>query len=58
MLQKVVINGVDTSKLPRLKREESDELLRRIKNGDTQAESLFITANLRLVLSIIKRYNN
>ncbi len=56
MLQKVVINGVDTSKLPRLKREESDELLRRIKNGDTQAESLFITSNLRLVLSIIKRF--
>ena len=55
MLQKVVINGVDTSTLPRLTREESDELLHKIKRGDINAKNLFITANMRLVLSIIKR---
>lgn len=58
MLQKVVINGVDTSTLPRLTREESDELLHKIKRGDTKAKNLFITANMRLVLSIIKRFPN
>ena len=58
MLQKVVINGVDTSTLPRLTREESDELLHKIKRGDINAKNLFITANMRLVLSIIKRFPN
>lgn len=58
MLQKVVINGVDTSTLPRLTREESDELLHKIKRGDIEAKNLFITANMRLVLSIIKRFPN
>ena len=58
MLQKVVINGVDTSTLPRLTREESDELLHKIKRGDIKAKNLFITANMRLVLSIIKRFPN
>lgn len=56
MLQKVNVCGVDTSKLPRLKRAESEELLRRIKKGDASAKNLFITANMRLVLSIIKRF--
>ncbi len=56
MLQKVNVCGVDTSKLPRLKRAESEELLRRIKKGDAGAKNLFITANMRLVLSIIKRF--
>lgn len=56
MIQKVVINGVDTSKLPRLSRQESEQLMRQIKNGNAKAKELFITANLRLVLSIIKRF--
>lgn len=56
MLQKVVICGVDTSTLPRLSKTESEELLLKIKRGDAQAKQRFITANVRLVLSIIKRF--
>ena len=53
---KVVICGVDTSTLPRIKKEESLELLQKIKKGDEIAKQKFITANVRLVLSIIKRF--
>ncbi len=53
---KVVICGVDTSTLPRIKKEESIELLTKISKGDQVAKEKFITANVRLVLSIIKRF--
>ncbi len=55
---KVVICGVDTSTLPRIKKEESIELLKKISNGDALAKEKFVTANVRLVLSIIKRFPN
>ena len=55
---KVVICGVDTSTLPRLKKEESKNLLSEIKNGNLESKEKFITANVRLVLSIIKRFPN
>ena len=59
MLQsKVVICGVDTSSLPRISKEESFDLLNKISNGDELAKEKFITANIRLVLSIIKRFHN
>lgn len=58
MANKVVICGVDTSKLPRLTNEESKALLIEIKNGNTDAKSKFIMANIRLVLSIIRRFPN
>jgi len=57
MGNRVVICGVDTSSLPRLKREEADRLLRLTKEGDEEARTYFITANMRLVLSIIKRFD-
>ena len=57
-MYKVTLLGIDASKLPRLKRAESDALLKLIKEGDEQAKNLFITANMRLVLSIIKRFSN
>lgn len=53
---KVVICGVDTTTLPRIKKEESIELLTKISKGDQVAKQKFITANVRLVLSIIKRF--
>ncbi len=53
---KVVICGVDTSTLPRIKKEESIELLTKISKGDQIAKEKFITSNVRLVLSIIKRF--
>ena len=55
---KVEICGVNTSKLPMLKDEEKDELFVLIKNGDMEARDKYIKGNLRLVLSIIKRFSN
>ncbi|MDY5022462.1 MAG: RNA polymerase sporulation sigma factor SigG [Blautia sp.] len=57
-LNKVEICGVNTSKLPVLKPEEKDELFRRIKEGDEKARELYIKGNLRLVLSVIKRFQS
>ena len=54
---KVVICGMDTGSLPRADRERSAELLRRIGEGDAEAREEFITANLRLVLSVIRRFS-
>lgn len=56
MIRKVEICGVDTSKLPVLSSEEKNELLIKIKNGNEQARDIFINGNLRLVLSVIKRF--
>ena len=57
-LNKVEICGVNTSRLPVLKTEEKDELFKRIKDGDEKARELYIKGNLRLVLSVIKRFYN
>ena len=56
MLNKVEICGVNTSKLPILTKDEKEELLKRIKKGDTKARDEFINGNLRLVLSVIQRF--
>ncbi len=56
MINKVVISGVDTSKLPILSNDEKNELLRRIKAGDKKAKDRFVEGNLRLVLSIVQRF--
>lgn len=58
MTNKVIICGVDTSKLPVLKPEEAKELMKKIKEGDKEAKEQFINCNLRLVLSIVKRFRN
>ena len=55
---KVEINGLDTSSLPKLSQDEQMEMLRKIKNGQTEYKDEFINANLRLVLSLIKKFNN
>ena len=57
-MNKVEICGVDTSKLPILKADEMIALLRRVKSGDKIAREDFIRSNLRLVLSVIQRFNN
>jgi len=54
---KVEICGVDTSKLPVLKGDEKRTLFEKIKEGDLEARERYIFGNLRLVLSIIKRFN-
>lgn len=55
-MQKVEICGVDTSGLPKLTAKESDELMRRLKAGDKRARDKFIIGNMRLVLSLVKRF--
>lgn len=55
---KVEINGLDTSKLPKLSAKDQMEMLRDIKSGKVELKDEFIEANLRLVLSIIKKFNN
>jgi len=57
-LCKVEICGVDTSKLPILKEEEKKALFARIKQGDQSAKEEYIKGNLRLVLSVIKRFGS
>ena len=56
MLSKVVICGVDTSGLPKLSHKEQDELMRRLKAGDEKAREQFIVGNMRLVLSLVRRF--
>lgn len=56
-LNKVEICGVNTSKLPILSNEEKEELFKRIKQGDREAREQYIKGNLRLVLSVIKRFS-
>jgi RNA polymerase sporulation-specific sigma factor len=55
-MQKVEICGVDTSGLPRLSAKENEELMKRLKNGDKKARDEFIVGNMRLVLSLVKRF--
>ena len=55
---KVEINGVNTSELPVLSAKEQGEMLRKIKEGHIELKEKFIEANLRLVLSIVKKFNH
>ncbi len=55
---KVEIQGLDTSKLPKLNPKKQMEMLKEIKEGKIELKDEFIEANLRLVLSIVKRFNN
>lgn len=58
IINKVEICGVNTSKLPVLKEKEKRELLLKMQQGDNSARESFIKGNLRLVLSVIQRFNN
>ncbi|KXZ39559.1 RNA polymerase sporulation-specific sigma factor [Alkalithermobacter thermoalcaliphilus JW-YL-7 = DSM 7308] len=55
---KVEICGVNTSELPVLKNNQMKELLIKIKQGDREARETFVKGNLRLVLSVIQKFNN
>lgn len=57
MYNKVSICGVDTSKLPILKESEKMELLKKSREGNKYARESLINGNLRLVLSVIKRFS-
>ena len=57
MSSKVSIAGVDTAKLPKLSNNDILQLIKKVKMGDTQARDQFVVANLRLVLSVVHRFN-
>ena len=54
---KVEITGVNTAKIEVLKKEEALELFKKAREGDSEARQRLINGNLRLVLSIIKRFD-
>ncbi|MDE7253892.1 MAG: RNA polymerase sporulation sigma factor SigG [Acetatifactor sp.] len=55
---RVEICGVNTSRLPLLKSGEKEALFARIQDGDMEAREAYIEGNLRLVLSVIKRFSS
>ena len=55
---KVEINGINTTNLVVLKHEEMIELFRRYKNGEKDVKNTLVEGNLRLVLSILRKYHN
>ena len=57
MQGKVEICGVNTAKLSTLPQAEMDMLLRRAREGDAAAREKLIEGNLRLVLSVIQRFD-
>lgn len=57
-VNKVEICGVNTAQLPVLSNREKTELFQRIKQGDSAARDAFVEGNLRLVLSVIKRFGS
>ena len=56
MARRVYICGIDTSSLPKITREESENLLKKIKAGDETAKDYYIYCNMRLVLSVAQRF--
>ncbi len=56
-MNRVEICGVNTSEIKVLSEKEKEALLKKIKSGDTAAREEFLTGNLKLVLSVIKRFS-
>lgn len=54
---KVEISGVNTANIKVLTTEEINELFKRVKNGDTKAREELVNGNLKLVLSILKKFS-
>ncbi len=57
MYNKVEICGISTSQLPKLSKEETVIMLKKIKAGDKKIKEQFIQANLRLVLSVVQKFS-
>lgn len=55
---KVEICGVDTSTLPVLGNQEMRDLFQKLQDGDELAREKIVNGNLKLVLSVIQRFNN
>lgn len=57
-LHKVEITGINTSEIKVLKHEENMKLFKKLKEGDKTAKDKLVNGNLKLVLSIIQKFNN
>ena len=55
-MNKVVICGINTASLPKIGARESKELIKKTKLGDRAARDRLILGNMRLVLSLIKKF--
>ena len=55
---KVEISGLNTNEIVVLSSEETNELFKRLKQGDLSAKELLVNGNLKLVLSILKKYTS
>ena len=55
---KVDITGINTNEIEVLSSKETLELFKKMKNGDMEAKNKLVNGNLKLVLSILKRFNN
>ena len=53
---KVEINGINTNKLVVLSHEEMISLFTKFKEGDKNAKNIIVEGNLKLILSILKKY--
>ena len=58
MRNKVEITGVNTAELKVLPSDEVMELIKKAQEGDLQARDMVVEGNLKLVLSVIKKFNN
>ena len=57
-MNKVEITGVNTAKLKTLTNDEMEKLLLLVKKGDANARNEMILGNLKLVLSVLKKFNS
>ena len=55
---KVDITGLNTSEIVVLNNQETMELFKKLQEGDKEAKTKLVNGNLKLVLSILKRFNN
>lgn len=58
MSNRVDICGLNTSNIPKLSSTEVANLMKRLKSGDKEAREMFLYSNMRLVLSVVKRFAN
>lgn len=55
-INKVELCGVNTAKLKVMKEKEKQELLLKVREGDTDARDKLVEGNLRLVLSVVQKF--
>lgn len=58
MRNRVEITGVDTSKLETLSNDKMMELIAQSQNGDYEARDVLVMGNLKLILSVVRKFNN